>query len=507
MSYKSSVAIYLRKSRMDPEDESIEETLSRHSEALLKYALKEQLNIIAIYKEVVSGDGLFTRPEMLKLLQDIEEDKYTAVLCMAIDRLGRSSQKDGGIILETLKEHEVLIITPQKTYDLNDDIDETSVEMQTFLARQELKSIKRRLNAGIKKSLEDGYHVVEPPFGYRRKYIDKRPTLEICEEEAEVVRMIFDMYVNQGLGSFTIADKLNSMGFSPRKNDHFSRNTIRFILENPTYVGKIVWNRKHRAKKKTVHDKNKYIKNPEDKWIVSNGIHPAIIDEDTYNKAQEIRTTRSHPPSFTGRLQNPFAGLVYCKNCGTAIVRQCANKKNHVSLLCPNTGCTRSIQMHLFEREVLNSVESIFEKVKININENNNKKQDKNIEVIIYTLRQLKKELNTIETQRNSLHDLLEQGIYDTNTFIGRSKLLASKQTATELLVKQNKERLEQLRTAPDCSELIPIFEELLYNYSNLEPSQKNNLFKKLIKKITYSHDKEQKRTEFNIDIEWRFDV
>ena len=62
MSYKSSVAIYLRKSRMDPEDESIEETLSRHSDALLKYALKEHLNIVAIYKEVVSGDGLFTRP-------------------------------------------------------------------------------------------------------------------------------------------------------------------------------------------------------------------------------------------------------------------------------------------------------------------------------------------------------------------------------------------------------------------------------------------------------------
>lgn len=507
MSYKSSVAIYLRKSRMDPEDESIEETLSRHSEVLLKFAQKEQLNIVGIYKEVVSGDGLFTRPEMLKLLQEIEEDRYTAVLCMAIDRLGRSSQKDGGIILETFKEHETLIITPQKTYDLNDDFDETSVEMQTFLARQELKSIKRRLNTGIKKSLEDGYHVVEPPYGYRRTYIDKRPTLEIHEDEAATVRMIFDMYVNQNLGSFTIAEKLNSMGLSPRKNDHFSRNTIRFILQNPTYIGKIVWNRKHRMKKKTIHDKNKYIKNPEDKWIISNGIHPAIIDEETFRKAQEIRSTRSHPPSFSGALQNPFAGLVYCRNCGTAIVRQCMNSKNHVSLLCPNVGCTRSIQLHLFENEVMKSIAAIFEKVKVSINENTNKKQDKEIEVVIYTMRQLKKELNTIETQRSSLHDFLERGIYDTDTFLARSKVLASRQTVAEQLLSQNQDRLKHLRTAPGFTELIPVFEELLYNYNTLTPSEKNTLLKKLIKKITYSHTKDQKRTEFNISIEWNFDI
>lgn len=128
---------------MDPESESIDETLERHSDTLLKLAAKLELNIVEIYKEVVSGDGLFTRPEMCRLLQDVEQDKYSAVCCMEIDRLGRSSQKDGGIILETFQEHNVHIITPNKTYDLNNEIDEQSVEMQSFIARQELKSIKR----------------------------------------------------------------------------------------------------------------------------------------------------------------------------------------------------------------------------------------------------------------------------------------------------------------------------------------------------------------------------
>ena len=147
-SLKDSVAIYLRKSRMDPESESVDETLARHTDTLMKTAASLELNVVKIYKEVVSGDGLFTRPEMLRLLHDVEEDMYSAVLCVEIDRLGRSSQKDGGIILETFQEHNVFIVTPNKTYDLNNEFDEQSVEMQSFIARQELKAIKRRRRKG-----------------------------------------------------------------------------------------------------------------------------------------------------------------------------------------------------------------------------------------------------------------------------------------------------------------------------------------------------------------------
>ena len=95
--------MYLRKSRMDPDSESIDETLARHTDTLTKFAGRLGMCITGVYKEVVSGDGLFTRPEMVRLLQDIEMGEYTAVLCMEIDRLGRSSQKDSGIIFETIK--------------------------------------------------------------------------------------------------------------------------------------------------------------------------------------------------------------------------------------------------------------------------------------------------------------------------------------------------------------------------------------------------------------------
>ena len=239
-----NTAVYLRRSRSDPEDESMDETLSRHKSTLLQFAKTNKLTILEIYEEVVSGDGLFVRPQMMRLMSDINADKYDGVLCMDIDRLGRVDTQDRRIILDTFKSHNTKIITPRKIYDLNDEIDEFSTEIQMLMARQELKKITQRMQSGKKKSIEEGCHVGEPPYGYQRVYIGRYPTLAICDEEAKLIRMIFDMYVNQRLGSHIIAETINSMGYKTRSGSVFSRNTIRFYLQNPVYIGKIVWNKR-----------------------------------------------------------------------------------------------------------------------------------------------------------------------------------------------------------------------------------------------------------------------
>lgn len=502
--YKDSVAIYLRKSRMDPDDESIDETLARHADTLMKLAAKMELNIVEIYKEVVSGDGLFTRPEMVRLLQDIEQNKYSAVCCMEIDRLGRSSQKDGGIILETFQEHNVFIITPNKTYDLSNEYDEQSVEMQSFIARQELKSIKRRLRKGVEKSCEFGYHVTEPPYGYRRTYIDKHPTLEICEDEANVIRMVFDMYVNQRMGSQVIADRLNAMGYCPRKNDHFSRTTIQFYLQNPTYLGKIVWNKRKHIKKKLPTDKHRSVLNDEDKWIVSDGIHPAIISQELFDEAQTIRKTRSHPPSFTGELQNPFAGLIYCKKCGAAIQRQ-YSKVSGNRLLCPNTGCMRSIKTEYVEDYILKFLKQILADCNSTVEKQVQNETDKQSELIQISIRDLQRTLNTLNTQKSSLHDFLEKGVYDIPTFLERSNVLVDKIKKAEAALQEKQEQLKDVEYAPPIKEAVPILKKLLLHYDVLSVAEKNEMYKQLIKRITYSHTKYQKGNEFSLEIEWRY--
>src|SRR5215469_4102968 len=94
--------MYLRKSRAE-ELKTNEETLSRHKEQLMAFAEKNKLHIVDIFEEVVSGESLFARPEMLKLLQNVENEIYDAVICMDIDRLGRGNMQEQGVILEAFK--------------------------------------------------------------------------------------------------------------------------------------------------------------------------------------------------------------------------------------------------------------------------------------------------------------------------------------------------------------------------------------------------------------------
>lgn len=124
---------------MEAEAKGEGETLEKHKKHLLEYAKNNNLNIVKIRKEIVSGDKLFNRPEMMQLLKEVEEKKYDSVLVIDIERLGRGNMQEQGLILETFKESDTKIITPLKIYDLNNEIDEEHTEFETFMSRRELK--------------------------------------------------------------------------------------------------------------------------------------------------------------------------------------------------------------------------------------------------------------------------------------------------------------------------------------------------------------------------------
>lgn len=497
-----NVAMYLRKSRSDPDDESIDETLARHKKTLLNFAKNNKLTITDIYEEVVSGDGLFVRPEMIRLLSDIEKNIYDGVLCVDIDRLGRVDTKDRGIILDTFKSHNTKIITPRKIYDLNNDIDEFSTEIEMLLARQELKKITQRMQAGIRRTLEDGYHVGEPPYGYKRTYINKRPTLAINEEEAAVVRKIFDMYVNDGVGSEIIADTINSMGYKTRKNTAFSRSTIRFILQNETYIGKIIWNKRKHIKKKRPVDKHHSILNPEEEWIVAQGVHEAIIDDETFSKAQEIKKTRSHPPSNTGVVKNPFAGLLRCKNCGQLMSRQ-TYSRTEPRLLCTNNACNKSTTVSKVEDAVLNSLKNYLAEFKLKLKNENNSEQENKKKELDTKILEIKKQLSVYAKQKESLHDLLEQGIYDIATFQHRGKILEENTAQLNDMLLSAQKELNALSHMPTIGSFIPTMEFLINNYDTLDAAEKNRLFKKILKGITY-YRPHKNGASFDVELEFK---
>lgn len=170
------VAMYLRKSRADMEAEARGEgeTLAKHKKALLTVAKQQNLKIVRIRQEIISGESLIHRPEMMELLKEVESGLYDAVLVMDMDRLGRGNMREQGMILETFQKSRTKIITPRKTYDLQDEWDEEYSEFEAFMARKELKVITRRLQGGRIRSVEEGNYIgTRPPYGYQIREDEK----------------------------------------------------------------------------------------------------------------------------------------------------------------------------------------------------------------------------------------------------------------------------------------------------------------------------------------------
>lgn len=208
--------IYLRKSRADEELEKKEkvDTLSRHRSTLLEVAKKQNLDIVEIKEEIVSGDSIAKRPKMIQLLEEVENNLYDAVLCMDIDRLGRGDMQDQGKIINTFKQSNTYIVTPDKTYNLNNELDEEMTEFKTFFARRELKVITKRMQRGRVKSIEEGNFIGSiAPLGYKFEYdkLGKRHMM-IDEETTPAIKLVFDMYL-KGEGAYKIMNHLNTLGY------------------------------------------------------------------------------------------------------------------------------------------------------------------------------------------------------------------------------------------------------------------------------------------------------
>lgn len=489
-----SIAIYLRKSRADDADEPIEQTLERHHKTLLEYAEKNTLKIPPenVYKEVVSGDALYARPEMLRLLKDVEEEKYDAVLCIDIDRLGRGSMAEQGVILEAFKTTGTKIITPAKTVDLDNDADEDYTEFKTFLSRQELKMIKRRLKAGTQRTLRDGGYIANAPYGYEKTTVNKKPTLKIIEEEAKIVRLMFQMYVEEGIGCQIIAETVNAMGAKPRRSEQFGRTSVMKILKNNVYIGKIIWNQKSRIRKS--NGKEFTVANPKEKWMITEGIHPPIIEEELFHKAQEIFEKRYHPPSYTGRVENPLAGLVYCKNCGSLMQRQLMSRSTQSYLLCPKKGCVVSSQLTLVEQAIVKEL-----KEQCNALLLRQMPQQQPTHPYEETVSSIEQEIVATNKQLHAACELLERGTYTTELFLEREASIKEK---LEQLYRSQEEFIQRF-PAPklNTTEMGIRIQNAMSLYDAMDAQSRNRLLKSLIDRAVYEKKRGSKPAQFQIEL------
>ncbi|WP_026478576.1 recombinase family protein [Alkaliphilus transvaalensis] len=501
------VAIYLRKSRNDIEAElkGEEETLKRHEKVLLELANKLNLNILHIYKEIVSGESIASRPVMQELISDVEKGLFDGVLVIEIERLARGDTMDQGIVAQTFKYSNTKIITPIKTYDPQNEFDEEYFEFGLFMSRREYKTINRRLQSGRLASVKEGKYVGNiPPYGYVRKSLEgeKGYTLEPHTEQADIVKFIYKLYTVgelqedntlKTLGASLIAKKLNDLNIPTVKGGVWTPPTIRGILSNPVYIGKIRWNSRAQVKKlvdgKMIKERPRA--NDNDILLVD-GLHPAIIDEESFKLARKI-SKKNTIPRLTGNksLKNPFSGIVACGFCGRKMIRR-PYKNNYPDILmcsipsCPNV----SSALHLVEEKILQALQTWLNKyyLEFNLNESNNKPTDMQTDLLRKSIVKLTIQIERIQNQISNLHDLLELGVYNIEVFADRSKVLNKRLKILENDKKYIQEKMTRNENKNKTTgPLVPKVQKILeaYHYTK-DPAIKNKLLNEVLDKVVY---------------------
>jgi DNA invertase Pin-like site-specific DNA recombinase len=155
------VAIYLRLSRGE-----LENDIENHRLRLTDICKKQKLNFKE-FKEIGTSDSIQDRPNFIQMFNEIKEGLFDAIAIMDIDCLGRGDDEDWGKIDKILKEKEILIITPDKIYDLENEEDEFHFDVKKFFARLEYKQITKRLRRGkILEAKRGKWTNGKPPFPY-----------------------------------------------------------------------------------------------------------------------------------------------------------------------------------------------------------------------------------------------------------------------------------------------------------------------------------------------------
>lgn len=320
---------YGRKSRTDDPLLSTDEILEKHSKIIEDYAIEHLGGPIPPenkYMEVGSGESLKERPEITRLLKDIEDPSVRAIIVVDVQRLSRGDLEDAGRLIRLLRYTNTYVITPQKTYDLRDEYDRDAFERELKRGNEYLEYFKKIQARGKLLSVKEGNYVGSTaPYGFDRiKKEDgkKKPYYTLIErkDQADVVRMIFDWYCNEDIGVTAICRRLEDLGAKTKTGQRTWKPSIIFsILENHHYIGCTRWN--WRKTVKIIEDQEIKKLRPKakvDEFLVFEGKHDPIIPEELFNKAREIRGKR-HRTRRDLTLKNPFSGLMFCKRCGHKI--------------------------------------------------------------------------------------------------------------------------------------------------------------------------------------------
>lgn len=337
---------YLRKSQSDDPLLTVEEVLQTHEQILDDLTTRLIGGVVPEhnkFREVVSGETLSDRPEIQKLLRLIESPKIKAVACVEPQRLTRGDYEDIGRLMKLLKYTDTLVITQTRVYNLRDEYDWDAFERELKRGNDYLNYYKKIQERGRLASVAAGNFIGNvAPYGYEKTWVmdgkKKCPTLKIIPEQADVIRLIFDLFVNKNLGRYEMCNVLDEMAIKPPRGDYWSHYSLRTMLGNEHYIGKVRWN--HRKTITRVEDGEIKTSRPDaviGEYLVYDGKHEPIISEELFYAARE-KMGRGSRNIRGSEIRNPFASLMFCKKCGRSISLRpgCPNRGQQPRMLCDN---------------------------------------------------------------------------------------------------------------------------------------------------------------------------
>lgn len=289
------------------------------------YADYNDYEIVSTYEDAgKSGKSIEGRLEFNRMMEDIKsgKDGVSFVLVFKLSRFGRNAA-DVLSTLQVMQDFGVNLICVEDGIDSSKDAGKLMISVLSAVAEIERENIRVQTMEGrIQKAREGKWNGGFAPYGYQ--LIDGK--LQINEEEAEAIRVIFDQYVHTDIGANGVAKYLENHGIQKiqrqnGKNPLFDAHLVRLILKNPVYCGKIAYGRRKTEK---VHGtRNEYHLVEQDNYILTDGQHEAIIAEDVWQAAQVKLISQAKKYEHVNKGKDTkthlFSGIVKCPICGAGM--------------------------------------------------------------------------------------------------------------------------------------------------------------------------------------------
>ena len=442
-------------------------SIEQQIEAIVKYCKENNIILVKLFvEEPASGESFSNRSEFKKMFYDVfqEENNIDSIIVFKQDRISRNSL-DSQYIFNRLKKANKNLISIADNIDTNDPNSKLIYQILGIIAEVEKDLIAFRTSLGMEKTFENGDFNGGRVFGYN--LINKK--LVVDEDEARVVKYIFDCYSNKMWGYRKIATNLNMQGIKTKKDNHWSITAVRTILNNKIYNGYVKW-------------KGKYKK----------GNHYPIISEELWERTQKLLSIRSYTQEKIHNGSFPLSGLLKCPTCGGAMVQGNANKKykyyvcgrfkNNGSKACKSN----LVRKEYVEQEVLSQVMNYLNNLNLSIPLQrvitDNLKSE--LEPIEEELKLLEKSLNGLKREKQDLLQLYTKRIIDMDTLSEEMERVQNQESEQ----KEFKILLTKQIELKNYNDLLPVINHIANDFNSLynliDDYDKKELLRFLIKEI-----------------------